>query len=331
MINKTHIVKASGFDPWYNLAVEEYLLDIVGEGQCFLYLWQNDHTVVIGKNQNPWKECRTTLLEADGGKLARRLSGGGAVFHDLGNLNFTFIMGKSDYNLDRQVRVILAAAEKLGIPAEMTGRNDLTADGRKFSGNAFCFRKTSAYHHGTILISSNIDNLVAYLQVSDDKIKSKGIESVRSRVVNLTEMNPNIAIEKFMEAFIQEFEKEYGECEACISTGDLDQNAINVLYEKYSSWEWRYGEAPDFDITLSNRFGWGGVDINFIMEKGTIKETVIYSDTMDAEYIQEISKLFTGATLNGEVLAKCVISHEVDGTREQMRNDLVQWLSEKKF
>lgn len=331
MINKTHIVKATGFDPWYNLAVEEYLLDIVSEEQCFLYLWQNDHTVVIGKNQNPWKECRTSRLEADGGKLARRLSGGGAVFHDLGNLNFTFIMGKADYNLNRQVGVILAAAQKLGIPAEMTGRNDLTADGRKFSGNAFCFRKMSAYHHGTILVSSNMNNLVEYLQVSDDKIRSKGIESVRSRVVNLTELNPNVTIESFMEVFIQEFQKEYGQCLSCISTDDLDQGAINKRYEKYSSWEWRYGEAPNFDITLSTRFEWGGVDINFIMERGVIKDTVIYSDSMDTEYIQELPQVFIGATLSGQVLAECVLSLEVDIQREQMRTELAQWLSNKQI
>jgi len=331
LINKTHVVKATSFNPWYNLAVEEYLLDIVGEEECFLYLWQNDGTVVIGKNQNPWKECRTTKLEADGGRLARRLSGGGAVFHDLGNLNFTFIMGKDSYKLDRQVGVILAAAKKLGIPAEMTGRNDLTVDGRKFSGNAFCFRKTSAYHHGTILISSNMDNLVSYLQVSEDKIKSKGIESVRSRVVNLTELNPNITIESFMEAFEQEFQKEYGTCVSSISTDDLDQVKINTLHEKYKSWDWRYGEAPKFDITLSNRFGWGGVDINFKMENGIINKAVIYSDAMDTEYIQDLPQVFIGATLNGEVLARCVLSLDVDSQKEQMRNELAQWLSEKQI
>jgi len=331
LINKTHIVKATGFNPWYNLAVEEYLLDIVEEDQCFLYLWQNDRTVVIGKNQNSWKECRTSMLEADGGKLARRLSGGGAVFHDLGNLNFTFIMGKSSYNLDRQVGVILAAAKKLGIPAEMTGRNDLTVGGRKFSGNAFCFRKTSAYHHGTILISSNMEDLVSYLQVSEDKIKSKGIESVRSRVVNLKEINSEITIDSFMEVFAQEFEKEYGTCVSNICTDELDQEKINKLYEKFQSWDWNYGEAPKFDIELSNRFSWGGIDINLKMEKGIIKEAVIYSDAMDTEFIQLLPQAFIGASLSGKVLSRCVLSFDVNNQREQMRNDVAQWLSEKQI
>ncbi|MGE5581860.1 MAG: lipoyl protein ligase domain-containing protein, partial [Bacillota bacterium] len=125
---------SGSFDPWYNLAVEEMLLDTVGENQCLLYLWQNQNTVVIGKNQNPWKECQTAVLEQEGGYLARRLSGGGAVFHDLGNLNFTFLMNRAGYNLQKQLGVILAAVKELGIPAEINGRNDLIAGGRKFSG-----------------------------------------------------------------------------------------------------------------------------------------------------------------------------------------------------
>lgn len=331
MIHNTIIVKADGFDPWYNLAVEEYLLDTVAEDMCILYLWQNDQTVVIGRNQNPWKECRTNLLENEGGKLARRLSGGGTVFHDLGNLNFTFIMHRDSYNLERQVRVILAAAKRLGIPAEMTGRNDLTVDGRKFSGNAFCFRKNSAYHHGTILVSSNMENLIKYLQVPEDKIKSKGIESVRSRVVNLAEINPEITIDSFTEVFSEEFQKEYGDSSGFILTSDLDQDKIQVLYSKYSSWEWRYGEAPKFDITLSNRFVWGGVDICFQMQNGIVKSTAIYSDAMDTDYLQELPKVFTRATLTGKNLAACVDTFQCDAQAEFMKADLINWLNEKQL
>lgn len=331
MIQNTMIVKANGFDPWYNLAVEEYLLNTVAEDTCILYLWQNDQTVVIGRNQNPWKECRASLLENEGGKLARRLSGGGTVFHDLGNLNFTFIMHRDNYNLERQVRVILSAAKRLGIPAEMTGRNDLTVDGRKFSGNAFCYRKNAAYHHGTILVSSNMENLIKYLQVPEDKIKSKGIESVRSRVVNLTEINPDVTIESFSQVFSEEFQKEYGASSGYIATCDLDQDKIQALYGKYSSWEWRYGEAPKFDITLSNRFVWGGVDICFQMENGIVKDTIIYSDAMDTDYLQDLPKVFTGATLNGKKLATCVDTLQCDAQAEFMKTDLISWLNEKQL
>ena len=133
MIDKLKLYRGQSFDPFFNLAVEEYLLQNTDEGCCTLYLWQNQNTVVIGRNQNAFKECRTTLLEDEGGKLARRLSGGGAVFHDLGNLNFTFLVPTADYDLDKQLKVIELACEKLGVKVERSGRNDILADGRKFS------------------------------------------------------------------------------------------------------------------------------------------------------------------------------------------------------
>ena len=137
MIDKLKLYRGQSFDPFFNLAVEEYLLQNTDEGCCTLYLWQNQNTVVIGRNQNAFKECRTTLLEDEGGKLARRLSGGGAVFHDLGNLNFTFLVPTADYDLDKQLKVIELACEKLGVKVERSGRNDILEDGPKFTGNAF--------------------------------------------------------------------------------------------------------------------------------------------------------------------------------------------------
>lgn len=136
----TKIVYSHSYDPWFNLAVEEYLLNHVHDHEVILYLWQNDQTVVIGRNQNAWKECAWEQLEKDGGKLARRLSGGGAVFHDLGNLNFTFLTTKKHYELERQLSVILQALRKLGVNAEFSGRNDLMLDGRKFSGHAYYYQ-----------------------------------------------------------------------------------------------------------------------------------------------------------------------------------------------
>ncbi len=188
MIKQCLTILGSGVDPYANLALEEYLLTHIPDETVIPYLWQNQNTVVIGKNQNAWKECRFTDLEADQGHLARRLSGGGAVFHDLGNLNFTFLAHKEDYSVPKQLDVILEAVRSLGISAEKTGRNDVTADGRKFSGNAFYSNGVTEYHHGTLMVDVDKEKLSRYLNVSPKKLQSKGVDSVRSRVVNLREL-----------------------------------------------------------------------------------------------------------------------------------------------
>ena len=151
MITRTYYYTEESTDPFYNLAIEQHLLDIVPKGSCILYLWQNKHTVVIGKNQNCWKECKMQELADDGGRMVRRLSGGGAVYHDLGNLNFTCVTHKEDYDVARQLDVILTALHALGIHAEKSGRNDLHVDGRKFSGNAFYDNGSRCFHHGCTL------------------------------------------------------------------------------------------------------------------------------------------------------------------------------------
>ncbi|MBR7010007.1 MAG: lipoate--protein ligase [Oscillospiraceae bacterium] len=218
MIERLLVCRAGGTDPYENLALEEALLNRVGEGELILYLWQNERTVVIGKNQNPWKECRTALLAEEGGHLARRLSGGGAVFHDLGNLNFTFLMPAQDYDLPRQLTVIQRACRSLGIPAERSGRNDLLADGRKFSGNAFYKHNGKAYHHGTLMVDVDLDRVQRYLSPSKAKLAAKGVESVRSRVVNLREFVPTLTVEQLADALIAALAEVYSE-----GTGNREQ------------------------------------------------------------------------------------------------------------
>ena len=205
MIEALATYESGSFDPFLNLAMEQHLLETVASGCCLLYLWQNENTVVIGKNQNPWAECRASLLEEEGGHLARRLSGGGAVFHDLGNLNFTFLVPTTDYDLQKQQRVLLEACRSFGIPAELSGRNDLTADGRKFSGNAFYHNGPRSYHHGTLLVDVDGAKLQRYLTPTKAKLETKGVPSVRSRVVNLKELCPTIPIDSLKRALVAAF------------------------------------------------------------------------------------------------------------------------------
>ena len=177
-------------DPHRNLATEAYLTETVPEDTCILYLWQNRHTVVIGRSQTAWRECRTTLLEQEGGVLARRLSGGGAVYHDMGNLNFTFSLPTAEYDLRRQQEVLVAACRRLGIPAECSGRNDILTGGRKFSGSSFYHHGGRSFHNGTLLIDVDMEKLGRYLAPSQGKLERKGVASVRSRVVTLTQVQP---------------------------------------------------------------------------------------------------------------------------------------------
>ena len=229
MIERLLVCRSRSFDPYENLALEEALLNRVGEGELILYLWQNERSVVIGRNQNPWKECRTALLAEEGGRLARRLSGGGAVFHDLGNLNFTFLMPAADYDLLRQLTVIERACQSLGIPAARSGRNDLLADGRKFSGSAFYKHAGKAYHHGTLMVDVDLEMVQRYLRPSKAKLAAKGVDSVRSRVVNLREFVPDLTIPRLADALIAALAEVYAEATGNRqqATGDRQQATGN--------------------------------------------------------------------------------------------------------
>lgn len=325
---KTKIVLSECFDPWHNLALEEFLLHKVEKDQILLYLWQNQNTVVIGRNQNPWQECRCTLLEQDGGKLARRLSGGGAVFHDVGNLNFTFIMDRELYDLHKQLQVILGGVNSLGIQAEFTGRNDLTVEGKKFSGNAFYFEKDKAYHHGTVLVHVDGEKVGKYLQVSKEKMAAKGVQSVQSRITNLRNYLPDLSIEEMKETLMASFQSLYGACPEPLRIKDTDYD-LGGLYEKYASWDWRYGKTPQFDLVLETRFPWGGIELGLALRQGKIIGSTIYSDAMNAHLIQEISASFLNRTLNSDELLLALESLQVQEEDQMILQDMKEWLGEK--
>lgn len=323
MITSIALYEGLSVDPHYNLAVEQHLLETVREGQCILYLWQNRNTVVIGRNQNPWKECRTTLLNEEGGHLARRLSGGGAVFHDLGNLNFTFLVPQEDYDLDRQLTVIQKAVRSLGIPAEKSGRNDILSEGRKFSGNAFYKHNGKAYHHGTLLLDVDMDRLSRYLNPSKAKLRSKGVDSVRSRVVNLKEIRPDLTLEMLKEALYRSFGEVYGLQPERLTEQALDMEKIREITLRNRSWEWNFGAKIPFSCEFEDRFPWGGVQIQLNVENGRITRAKIYSDAMDWSFVSELERIFTGCRCSVDALEARLESWDSEAA-EDIRNLLRQ-------
>lgn len=294
MIRRLALCRGLSTDPYRNLAVEEVLLRTVEDGCCVLYLWQNQNTVVIGRNQNAWQECRTALLEEEGGRLARRLSGGGAVFHDLGNLNFTFLVPTADYDLDKQLRVIEAACGLVGIQAERSGRNDVLAGGRKFSGNAFYRGGDRSYHHGTLLVDVDMAKLGRYLSPAKAKLEAKGVSSVRSRVGNLREFVPGLTVEDMAQAMARAFSQVYGLPWEPLAPEELDGGVLAELEARNRSWEWNYGRQLPFTFACQGRFSWGGVQLQLRVEGGLVREARVYSDAMDWRLAPDLERALTG-------------------------------------
>lgn len=288
-------------DPWRNLAYEEYLLNHLAQEQVVLYLWQNERTVVIGANQNPFSEVNIEKLEQEGGKLARRMSGGGAVYHDLGNLNFTFIVPKQYFNFTRQISVIISALNKLGIVAVFSGRNDIIVANKKMSGNAFYHRDLQSLHHGTILVNTDFVKMVEYLNVDSDKIKTKGIKSVRSRVINLQDICENLTINSLVDALRRAFIKEYAGDTVDyqeLTESDFVQEELIKLENKYAEWKFRYGESPAYALRLKQRFDWGGVEFTFDIKHNSIIEVQLFTDAMDHQLSKRWREMLTGLKLS---------------------------------
>ena len=300
---RNFILRGDSTDPWHNLAVEELLFDALEQDARVFYLWQNRNTVVIGRHQNAWKECRVKLLEDEGGRLARRSSGGGAVFHDMGNLNFSFVLPRGEYDVRRQLEVVRRAVARFGIEARFTGRNDLVIgdSGAKFSGNAFRFSGDVALHHGTIMVNVDMDRLGRYLAPDDGKLKAKGIDSVRARVANLSGLNPEITIPALTDALMDAFADEYGAAGA-LSMAALDADRLAALEGEYASWDFRLGKALPFDATLQRRFDWGGVTLEMSLKGGTVESARVYSDAMDEAMIARLAPALKGARYENRAL-----------------------------
>ncbi len=305
-------------DPYLNLATEKYFMETVGEEEVILFLWQNRQTVVIGRNQNAWHECDISRLEGEGGRLARRLSGGGAVYHDLGNLNFSFIARKKVYDVERQMSVIADAAGSFGIHAEKDGRNDIKVDGRKFSGNAFFKSKDHCCHHGTILIAERMDKMMRYLNVDGSKMNYKGVDSVPARVVNLADLNPKVTVESFAEALVKSLSVVYGVPAGKLETEQLDRKHIEINEEFFSSWDWRFGSTKIFSNEIEHRFDWGYLRLYFDVENGTVTRAEVDSDSLEADLVARFPSVLKGTKYIGKELSEKISRLPAETEAEKM-------------
>lgn len=350
------IVTSHTHNPWNNLALEEYLFEQLRHAEepdgpaAILYLWQNDQTVVIGRNQNAWAECNTAQLEADGGFLARRTTGGGAVFHDLGNLNFSLLLPQKNFNLDRNFQMLTDTLIREGIPAERSGRNDILVNDLKFSGNAFRINHGVGLHHGTMLVHSEFTRLARYLTVNQAKLQAKGISSVRSRVVNLIDIRPDLSIPHMMKtlerAFLDAFctqQQNDDESAAASKQGDKQSSSWTVDYrtdadyqgdttyqslcEKFASWDWRYGQTLQFDTTVEDRFAWGHIQIGLSVKNGRVRAVQVYSDALDSDFIDLVAEQLEGQPFHSDALIR-VVDSIAQGespfgiSRQQMASDI---------
>ena len=295
MIRRTACIVARSTDPYRNLAIEKQLLDTLPEETAILYLWQNAHTIVCGRNQNPWYECKVKEFLGDGGKIAKRLSGGGAVYHDMGNLNFTFLVPRADFNIPRQLSVIQAAVANYRLQAMFTGRNDLQIGDRKFSGNAFYASGQNAYHHGTILVDVDTSVMARYLTADQKKLQNRGVRSVPSRVINLKALAPDITIDSLEETLFRSFAKIYGYKPTILDEKMMDQPTINKLTELYAGASWIYPKEMPYTFSVEERFPWGGIAVHLLVEDGMIRDAKFFTDAMEAGLFAVLEQSLVGS------------------------------------
>lgn len=285
-------------DPKLNLAVEEYILKHLNvEHEDYFLFYINGPSIIIGKNQNTSEEVNLKYIEENGIDVVRRLSGGGAVYHDEGNLNFSFITkddGNSFNNYKKFTQPIVDALKQLGVEAELTGRNDIQVGERKISGNAQFTTRGRMFSHGTLMFNSNIEEVVNSLNVSEEKMRSKGIKSVRSRVANITEfLEEEMAMEDFVEALLHSI-YDGQEPERYVLRDEDWEIVQDISKERYANWDWNFGKSPTFDVESKRRFPIGTIDVRLNVNKGTITEAKIYGDFFGVGDIQDVEQVLVG-------------------------------------
>lgn len=302
--------------PQINLALEEYALRNFGENEDYLLFYINEPSIIIGRNQNTLEEINDEYVRDNGIHVVRRMSGGGAVYHDLGNLNFSFITKYKQENLHNFLKFnepVIRILKEMGVPAEMSGRNDILADGKKISGNAQFSTRKRMFSHGTLLFNSDLGEVANALNVKMSKIESKGHKSVRSRVANIiefidTEMSETEFRSRLLEGLYEDRDS--------FETYRLTQNEWRAVHklkeEKYGNWDWNFGKSPKFNIQRSKRFPVGEIDLRLDVQKGHIKNMKIYGDFFGKEYVQEVEDLLKGVRYEPEDIAASIKKIDIE-------------------
>jgi lipoate-protein ligase A len=297
------IIQLDTLDAYFNLALEEYVFFHLVPVEDYFLLWQNQNAVVIGKHQNPIEEINLNFVESNQVQVARRISGGGAVYHDLGNLNYSIIVHSDEmrWDIKKMADPIIKALEALGVNIHLNKRNDLLIDGKKISGSSQYIKGKRLLHHGTLLFNSDLKSLSLSLKPGDDRIESRSIKSVRSPVTNINDHYPKITIKEFTSK-LREVLAENSVIEDYELT-DSDLEAISALREeKYSTWEWIYGRSPEYSIRKERGFNGNVLEISLMVKNGAIQSLKLDGDFIGTEVSKEVEECLKGVRMiEGEI------------------------------
>ena len=308
---KLRVFVSESLDVYHNQAIEKYFLDRIEDDEVILYLWQNDKTIVIGANQDAYGECDIEKLEKDGGHLARRITGGGAVYHDLQNLNYTIVGKSRDLNADYPdyLHFVVNALRGLGVPAELSGRNDIMVDGRKCSGYAKRVWKDRLMVHGTLMFDVDLETLREVLSVPGSKMAASGIASVRSKVANLREFLPRfcdvLALKDALHGILAGADTE-------VTLDTAQQDAIDRMAdEKFRTWDWIYGKSPEAQFRSSRKFACGTVELSWSVRHGLLEDVRFGGDFLGNLPAEGLAARLNGLRFDGQVILAALRTENV--------------------